>query len=268
VRRLDATVVVGTGGYVAAPAVLGARLAHRPILLLEPNARAGAANRFLSRWADLAALAFDDTGRDLRCLAEVTGTPVRRAFFDVAPSPEGGPLRLLVVGGSQGARDLNETLPTVIRALAGSGVALRVVHQAGAGKDEAVRAAYATEAPSPLETEVAAFIDDMPAALAACDLVVSRAGAVTLAEICAAGRPSLLLPLREAAGHQLDNARRLEAGGAAVVAEDPATLTSALGALARDPARRAAMSAAARGLARPDAARRIAGLVERLGAAA
>jgi UDP-N-acetylglucosamine--N-acetylmuramyl-(pentapeptide) pyrophosphoryl-undecaprenol N-acetylglucosamine transferase len=272
VRRLAAAVVVGTGGYVAAPAVLGARLARCPTLLLEPNARAGAANRFLSRWADLGAVAFADTARDLRCPVEVTGTPVREAFFAAAPRPAGGSPSLLVLGGSQGAREINEALPAVVGALAAVGHHLRVVHQAGDGKEVAVRAVYAGLDRGAVEVEVVPFLEDMPAAVAASDLVVSRAGAITLAEICAAGRPAVLLPLREAAGHQLDNARRMESAGAAWVVigggSTAAAVTAAVEALLGDPARRAAMGAAARGLARRDAAVRIAALVERLGAAA
>jgi UDP-N-acetylglucosamine--N-acetylmuramyl-(pentapeptide) pyrophosphoryl-undecaprenol N-acetylglucosamine transferase len=270
VRRLDAAVVVGTGGYVAAPAVLGARLAGRPTLLLEPNARAGVANRFLSRWAALGALAYADTAGDFRCPVEVTGTPVREAFFAVPPRAGSDRPTVLVLGGSQGSREINDAVPEAVAQLAAAGHALRVLHQAGAGNDAAVRAAYAGRLGA-VEVEVTAFIDDMPAALADCDLVVSRAGAITLAELCAAGRPALLLPLREAAGHQLDNARRLEVAGAARVVSGAAAAVSvaaALEDLLGDAPRRATMGEAARGLARRDAARRIAGLVERLGAAA
>ncbi len=141
VRRLGVDAVLGTGGYVSVPAVLGARLARRPILLLEPNARAGVANRWLSRWATAAAVAFPETRRDLKCSSTVTGVPVRAAFFAVGPPP---PLeasdsnrsdarpRLLVLGGSQGARQVNRLLPAAVararRALPG----LSVLHQAGA----------------------------------------------------------------------------------------------------------------------------------------
>ncbi len=117
VRRLDANVVVGTGGYVSAPAVLGARLAGRPALLIEPNTRAGAANRFLSRWAAVAALGFAQAEDDFACRAKTTGIPVRGGFF--RPQERAGEARpsVLVLGGSQGAREINELLPGAIKAV-------------------------------------------------------------------------------------------------------------------------------------------------------
>lgn len=277
VRRLDARVVVGTGGYVSAPAVLGARLARRPSLLIEPNTRAGAANRLLSRWAAVAAVAFADAEDDFACRVETTGTPVRSGFFkpqehavDVGPA-------VLVLGGSQGAREINELLPAAVESLAFqlSGIdalGLRVQHQTGAAHVEAVRAGYAGRDLGTVKVEVVPFLDDMPAALGAADLVVSRAGAITLAELCAAGRPAVLVPLRQAGDHQLDNARRLEAAGSAfVLAGDDASaegLGRALSALLGDRQRLAAMSAAARSLASADAAVRIADLVDALEEAA
>ena len=145
VRRLGARVVFGTGGYASAPAVLGARLVRRRVLLLEPNARAGVANRQLSRFAAGAAVAFPQVADDLSCPIRATGVPVRRAFFeDAAPVPATG-LRLLLLGGSQGARSLNRALPL---ALGGSdGLLARlpeltVVHQTGASQLEPTREAY------------------------------------------------------------------------------------------------------------------------------
>jgi UDP-N-acetylglucosamine--N-acetylmuramyl-(pentapeptide) pyrophosphoryl-undecaprenol N-acetylglucosamine transferase len=272
VRRLAAGVVIGTGGYVSAPAVLGARLAGRPSLLLEPNARAGAANRLLSRWAAAAAVAFADTAGDLSCRAEATGTPVRRRFFDQAARPAGASLALLVLGGSQGARQINELLPPALAGLAGRLPALSVCHQAGAAHAETVRADYAGRDLGAIAVEVVPFLADMPSALGAADLVISRAGAITLAELCAAGRPSILVPLRQAADHQLDNASRLEAAGSAVVLADAsaavASLSAALHTLLTDPARLAAMGRAARAQAAADAASRIADLVDQLEEAA
>jgi UDP-N-acetylglucosamine--N-acetylmuramyl-(pentapeptide) pyrophosphoryl-undecaprenol N-acetylglucosamine transferase len=274
VRQLDAAAVLGTGGYVSAAAVVGGRLAGRPVLLLEPNARAGVANRWLSRWATAAAVAYGETARDLRCPATVTGVPVRRAFFAV-PELAGGSLRpagprlLLVLGGSQGARQLNEALAAAAPLLLAGCPGLRILHQAGERNLDETRAAYAAAGVPAERVEVAAFLDDVAAAMAASHLLVSRAGAITVAEICAAGRPALLAPLAIAAGHQQDNARLLaEAGGGEVLgAADlaPEALAPRLAGLLANGERLAAMGRAARSLARPDAA---AAIAERLAALA
>lgn len=265
VRRLDACVVVGTGGYVSAPAVLGARLAGRRAFLVEPNARAGAANRWLSRFAQGAAVAHEEARADLRCPSEVLGVPVRDAFFAVPESKFEGPPRLLVLGGSQGARALNRELPAAVAALERRIPTLTVVHQAGAKQLEETRAAYLAAGSS---ARVVAFIDDVPAAMTDAWLVVSRAGAITTAEICAAGRASLLLPLEIAAGHQEQNARALERGGAArVLVAGEATsaeLEAELGALLADTTRLAEMARKARSLAKPGAAAAIASRVAAL----
>jgi UDP-N-acetylglucosamine--N-acetylmuramyl-(pentapeptide) pyrophosphoryl-undecaprenol N-acetylglucosamine transferase len=268
VRELDVAAVLGTGGYASAPAVVGGRLAGRPVMLLEPNARAGVANRWLSRWATAAAVAYVETARDLRCPATVTGVPVRRAFFAV-PELSGGDLRpggvrfLLVLGGSQGARQLNEAVAAAAPRLLAACPGLRILHQAGARNLEETRAAYAAAGAPAERVEVAPFLDDVAAAMAASHLLVSRAGAITVAEACAAGRPALLAPLAIAAGHQEDNARLLAAagGGEVLRAADlaPEALAPRLAALLANGERLAAMGRAARALARPDAAAAIAG---------
>ncbi|HEV7516586.1 MAG TPA: glycosyltransferase, partial [Thermoanaerobaculia bacterium] len=266
VRRLGADVVLGTGGYVSAPAVLGARLARRPILLLEPNARAGVANRWLSGFAAGAAVAFRETIGDLKCPCQVTGVPVRAAFFAVPSTlPPLTPSRLLVLGGSQGARQVNELLPAAVARLLGGGVSLQVLHQAGAKNVEETRAAYTAAGVQGSVVEVVPFLDDVAGAMAASHLLVSRAGAITVAEICAASRATLFLPLTIAQGHQVDNARLLAAAGAAELlageAATPDALAERLGALLGDPAgaaRLARMGRAARGLAQPGAVAAIA----------
>lgn len=272
VRHLDARVVVGTGGYASVPAVLGARLASRPTLLVEPNAAAGAANRWLSRLASAAVVAYDETTAQLRCPATVTGVPVRAEFFAAGEPPPVPPLSLLVVGGSQGARQLNELLPRALARL-DLDAELTVAHQAGARNVEDARAAYAAAGlPAPASSssprvEVVPFLDDMPAALGAAHLVVSRAGAITLAEICAAGRPALLVPIALAGGHQVDNARRLVAAGAAEMLPPEAgeeELARLLASLLGDRGRLASMGRAARGLGRQGAAAAIADRVESL----
>jgi UDP-N-acetylglucosamine--N-acetylmuramyl-(pentapeptide) pyrophosphoryl-undecaprenol N-acetylglucosamine transferase len=291
VRRLGIAVVVGTGGYVSAPAVLGAALAGTPALLVEPNAAAGLANRWLSRWAAEAAVAWERAGAELRCPSVVTGVPVRSEFAAVEPrpAPAGAP-RILVLGGSQGSLQMNLTLPPALAAaLSANGAPPpRVLHQAGAGKVDATLQAYRAaglaavacqmpDDPAPQgAARVVPFVADTAAAMADADLVVSRAGAITTAELCTAGRAALLLPLTGAAGgHQVANARALADAGAARVVETRATdaaddlaapLAAALGELLAEPARLAGMAAAARALGRPDAAAAIADRAEALAA--
>lgn len=293
-RRLGAAVVVGTGGYVSAPAVLGARLAGVPVVLVEPNAEPGAANRFLSRWAAEACLGQPpetETGSGVvqgdawHCPVTHTGVPVRSEFFAVAPHlPFGEPLRVLVLGGSQGALQINRLLPEAVAALRRSdGLGpLWILHQAGArhvgsaqdawaeaGVDTVRTGAWRPEGET-VQVKVRSFLDDVAGAMAESHLVVSRAGAITLAEICAAGRPSLLLPLALAGGHQEANALRLRDAGCAEVisprrlapnettGEAAAALQQRLGSLLADARRLQSMADAARRLGRPDAAREIA----------
>lgn len=263
VRHVEALAVVGTGGYVSAPAVVGARLAGRPALLLEPNARAGAANRWLSRWCRGAAVAYESAAQDFRCPVEVTGVPVRQEFFSQPPEPPAGPLRLLVLGGSSGALHLNRYLPQVLERLAAELSELVVVHQVGP-HGEVTEGAYAERSLGGIDLRLVPFIDDVAREMAAAHLIVSRAGAVTLAEICAAGRPAMLVPLRLAGAHQRRNAEELvAAGGAEILDEGTSAAAGAerIAALLRDGDRRRAMGEALRGLARPDAARRIGDLV-------
>jgi len=271
IRSLDARAVVGTGCYVSVPVVVGARWARRPALLLEPNARAGMANRFLSRWAQGAALAHEATADDLRCPGYVTGVPVRGAFFEIADSAAPmSPLHVLVLGGSQGARQLNSLVPGAFASAGLAGVQVR--HQAGAAEVEGARAAWRSSSSPGVEVEILPFIDDVAGALAWAHLVISRAGAITVAEICAAGRASILVPLAAAGAHQVDNARAAREAGAALVlagAEVSAELLGQrLGELAAEPNRVTTMGRAARSLARPDAAAAIADLVEGLEVAA
>ncbi len=299
VRRLAVDAVVGTGGYASAPAILGAVLARRPALLVEPNARPGFANRQLSRWAAGAAVAFPDTGRELACPARVSGVPVREAFFRVGPEPTGGDARLLhllVLGGSQGARSLNLAVPAALAQMGekdGAPAGLEVLHQTGAAHLEETRAAYeraglstdlisGADSGGTTSVRLEPFLDDVAGALEASHLVVSRAGAITLAEIAAAGRAAVLVPLSLAEGHQRDNALAFQAAGAARVVEAGAgaaggpealasvlspLLAKALAGLLADRDTLAAMGLAARALARPGAAAAIADWVEELAGA-
>ena len=264
-RRLDAKVVIGTGGYASVPAVAGAFLARRPALLVEPNAKPGAANRWLSRLARGAAVGFTETGQSLACPSTVTGVPVRAAFFDIPQALPAGAPRLLILGGSQGALQINQALPPALALLTEKLPGLEVTHQCGAAHVETTEALYeGTE----VNVSVTPFIDDVAAALATSHLVVCRAGAITLAELAAAGRPALLVPLAIAEGHQRDNARRFAEGGAARIPDDDELAAEPLAALLEEALgdRRTLeeMAAAARALAKPRAAAAIADEAERL----
>jgi UDP-N-acetylglucosamine--N-acetylmuramyl-(pentapeptide) pyrophosphoryl-undecaprenol N-acetylglucosamine transferase len=272
IRETGADIVLGTGGYVSAPAVLGARLARRPVVLLEPNGKAGVANRWLSRWATAACVGYRETVADLNCPCRVTGVPVRSAFFQVpAELPPINAPRLLVLGGSQGAKQINEAMPAAAARLIARFPAIRITHQAGARNLDEARAAYEKAGAGSPHVEVVPFLDDVAGAMAASHLLVSRAGAITLAEICAADRASLLVPLAIAQGHQVDNARLIaEAGGAEMIPSNELTaerLAERLEELLADGTRLAAMGRAARSLARPRAVADIADQVEEIGGA-
>jgi UDP-N-acetylglucosamine--N-acetylmuramyl-(pentapeptide) pyrophosphoryl-undecaprenol N-acetylglucosamine transferase len=219
----------------------------------------------------------------MRCRSAVTGVPVRRDFDGVPDidlcdlEVSGDPLRLLVLGGSQGATRLNEALPAALAA-ARLAAPLEVLHQTGAANLAQTAQAYGAHfaevvpqryARDGLAIELAPFVDDVAGELARCHLVVSRAGAITLAELCAAGRGALLVPLRLAGAHQLANARALAAAGAAVIVEEDADgfverLAHALVELLGSPAELRAMGARARALGAPRAAALIAERVEQL----
>jgi UDP-N-acetylglucosamine--N-acetylmuramyl-(pentapeptide) pyrophosphoryl-undecaprenol N-acetylglucosamine transferase len=272
IREVGANVVLGTGGYVSAPAVLGAWLARRPVVLLEPNGHAGVANRWLSRWATGACVGYRETIAELKCRCWVTGVPVRSAFFNVPSElPPFETPRLLVLGGSQGAKQINLALPAAAARLAARFPAIHILHQTGAANLEETRAAYTQAGLGAPQVEVVPFLDDVAGAMAASHLLVSRAGAITLAEICAAGRPSLLVPLAISLGHQVDNARVLANEGAAeMIPSDqltPDRLAARLEELLADAGRLAAMGRAARALARPRAVADIADRIEEAGGA-
>lgn len=267
VRRRAIDAVVGTGSYVAAPAILGGHWAGRPTLLIEPNARPGVANRWLSRFADEAVVAFESTAAELRCPARPLGVPVRRAFFEVPAPPPAPPWNLLVLGGSQGARQINQLVPAAVSRVATQAGELSVVHQCGPAQEQETLAAWGAAAPG-VAVEVVGYLDEVAEAMAAVHLVVARAGAMTIAELAAAGRPAVLIPLAAAAAHQVDNARAMERkGAAAVLAPGEVTveaLAAQLGRLLADRALLPRMAEAARRLARPRAASRIVDRLEEL----
>jgi len=254
-----ADLVLGVGGYASFPVVAAAWLRRVPAVLLEQNARPGLANRVLSRLAARVCTTFEDAQRYFPAGRVVlTGNPVRSFATSPPPAPRAG-FSLFAFGGSQGARRLNTALVDAAAALAAALPDLHVVHQTGAADCESVAAAWARAG---VDAEVRPFIDDMGAAYARADLVVSRSGATTVAELTALGKAAILVPYPFAADdHQRANANVLAERGAAVLVLDAectgARLAAEVIALARDRARLAAMAAAARGLGVPDAAARV-----------
>lgn len=262
-RRLRPEAVLGVGGYAGGPIVLLAALLRVRTVILEPNARPGFTNRALLPFVRRAACAYEETRRLFGQKGVVTGNPVRAAFARVGRRAHHPPLHLLVFGGSQGSRRLNRALVDALPHLPGADV-LRIVHQTGEAERAETSAAYAA---SHREAEVVAFLDDMPKRFEEADLVVARSGATTCAELAAAGRAAVLVPFAQAADdHQRQNARALEAAGAARMIEEKDLtgpgLAAALGDLVGSPERISRMEEAARGLARPAAADRVADLLE------
>jgi UDP-N-acetylglucosamine--N-acetylmuramyl-(pentapeptide) pyrophosphoryl-undecaprenol N-acetylglucosamine transferase len=273
--RIDAAAVVGFGGYPSVAPVLGSRLLRqRPAVILhEQNAVLGRANRFLSRHADRLALSFLATERvPANATTAVTGNPVRpavAALAGLAYAPPGDRLRLVVLGGSLGARVFSDIVPA---ALAGLPDALRarldIVQQCRPEDLDRVRAAYAAAGLAP---ELSAFFPDVADRLSAAHLVIARAGASTVAELTVAGRPAILVPLPGAIDdHQSANARALVAArGASMIAQrdlTPETLRQQIAALLSEPDMLVHAARAARSLARPDATAKLADLVEHLAA--
>lgn len=257
-RRHRPGSVLGMGGYVSGPGAIAARLRGVPLLIHEQNAIPGMTNRWLARIATRVLKGFDVSFPGAP-QARFVGNPVRRAIGSV-PMPDerfadrDGPARLLVLGGSLGARALNERLPAALARLSPQAQPL-VHHQAGERTVETAREAYAQAG---VEADITVFIDDMPAAYAWADLVVCRAGALTVAELAAAGVPALFVPFPYAVDdHQTHNAAYLvDAGGAELIQErdlDTGSLAAALDRLLSDRAELHGMAKRARAMGRPDA---------------
>jgi UDP-N-acetylglucosamine--N-acetylmuramyl-(pentapeptide) pyrophosphoryl-undecaprenol N-acetylglucosamine transferase len=269
--RLGAGCIVGFGGYPCVAPILAARsLRRRPaVILQEQNAVLGRANRFLARRADVLALGFEATARvPAGVRTEVTGNPVRPAIVGLARTSYIAPtdrLRLLVLGGSLGARVFSDVVPAALRLLpAALRARLSVVQQTRPEDLERVKAAYAADG---IPAELSPFFPDVAARLVAAHLVIARSGASTVAELAVAGRPAILVPLPGAIDdHQSANARALaEAGGAWVMPQPAFTaeaLAERLGALLADPVGLTAAAVSARTRARADAAARLADIVE------
>jgi len=254
-------VVLGMGGYVSFPGGMMASLFNRPLAIHEQNSVAGLANRVLARLADRVLTAFPNAFGEATAVVW-TGNPVRQEIVAMAPpekryAARAGQLRLLVAGGSQGAQVLNEVMPDALALLAPE-ARPRVWHQAGAGRDAAVRNRYRERG---IAAEVTSFIDDMAIRYAETDVIVCRAGATTVAEIAAAGIAALLVPYPHSVDdHQTINARFLADRGAALLIPQaeltPRRMADVLGELTRE--RLLAMAQAARAAGRPEAARSVA----------
>lgn len=263
------TLVFSTGGYVAVPAGLAAAAAGVPLTLLNADAAPLLSLRLLRPVAAAVFCGFDGAAaRQAGAKGVVTGNPVRADVAALPPPAQryagnSGPLRLLVVGGSLGSQALNQTLPAALAAL-DPARRPQVVHQCGDAHLAATQAAYAQAG---VAAEVVAFIDDIAARYAAADVVLCRAGALTVSELCAAGVPAILVPLVvKTTAHQRDNAEFLARHGAALHLPQaectPARLAQLLGGLTR-PALQA-MAGQARALGRPEAARTVADAIEHL----
>jgi UDP-N-acetylglucosamine--N-acetylmuramyl-(pentapeptide) pyrophosphoryl-undecaprenol N-acetylglucosamine transferase len=276
-REVNPDVVVGFGGYPSAPALVAAIMDRRPTVIHEQNAVMGRANRFLASHVQTVACAFPTLAKAPRGVgerAQVVGNPVRpaiRALADLpyAPPEPDGPIRLLITGGSQGARLLSELPPEAIRALPEAlRQRLRVVQQT---RTESLPLARRIYRDALVDAEIAPFFRDIAAKLAEAHLVIGRSGAGSVCEFAVAGKPAILVPLAIAIDDdQGQNARLLaEAGGAEIARENQLTvdsLSQALETLLTNPERLARMAAASRAVAIPDAAERLADVVERTAA--
>ena len=275
-KGFGAEAVLGVGGYASGPGMGAAILGGVPAMAFEPNAVPGMANRIVGRWVQAGAVNFAPAAKWFRN-AEVTGIPVREEFFRLQGAAEGSAPHLLIFGGSQGARILNTLLPPLVPGLLKAVPGLTILHQAGAKMAEATREAYAATGADPERWRVEAFLDGMAAEIGRASLVVARSGASTVAELCAAGKPALLVPFAAAADdHQRKNADvMVEAGAARLITESqlPPKDAGGAGLLQRTlvemfarPEELRAMGERARTLAKPEAAERIAArLVELAG---
>jgi UDP-N-acetylglucosamine--N-acetylmuramyl-(pentapeptide) pyrophosphoryl-undecaprenol N-acetylglucosamine transferase len=270
VRKFRPDAVLGVGGYASGPMVLAAALAGYPTAIQEQNSVPGFTNRTLGRFVRAVLVAFEDARRFFPAgKVALVGNPVRRTFVESAQGrPDAAAGTLLVVGGSQGARAVNELVIEAAQLLAARGALPPLVHQTGAKDADRCSERY-RELGLGERVAVRPFIEDMAGTLAEAALVVGRAGALTLAELAIVGRPAVLIPLPTAADdHQSKNAAAFATAGAAVVVEQGqatgAALAELLAELWKDGARRQTMTAAMRSLGHPRAAAEVVDALERI----
>ncbi|HUC54886.1 MAG TPA: undecaprenyldiphospho-muramoylpentapeptide beta-N-acetylglucosaminyltransferase [Candidatus Cybelea sp.] len=263
-RKHQPIAAFGVGGYAAGPMLLATWLSRVPNVIFEPNAEPGFTNKVLAGISKRIATGYEISARAWGKKAIVTGCPVRSEFFSITPRPLGKPFRLLVTGGSQGALPINRTFVDAMDRLASRKNELAIVHQTGERDYNAVRTAYARRE---IKAEVVPFLANMAERFAWADMIVCRAGAITAAEIAAAGRAAIFIPYGRATdSHQLRNAQEMtRAGAGRLIPESELTaekLTCEIFSLVDQPQEIQKLSTAARGLARPHAARDIVNLIE------
>lgn len=269
IREFKPDIVVGAGGYVTGSVLLMAALMKVPTLVMESNALPGWTNRVLARFVNRAAVSFEESLRYFRGKGVVTGNPVRREFFDIPrKTRETSRFSLLVFGGSQGARAVNDAMIAALPHLEEQRDTLFITHQTGEADFERVRRGY-VDAGWAERVEVRRYIDDMVAEFAATDLIICRAGATTSAELVAAGKAAIMIPFPFAADdHQRKNAEALEAAGAArMILQQELTgerLAKEISALVQEPEEITVMEESSRKLARGDAASTTVELMEEL----
>lgn len=268
-REFRPDIVVGAGGYVSGPVLLTAALMRIPTLVMESNALPGFTNRRLARFVDKAAVTFDAALPYFPGKGVVTGNPVRREFFDIPPkSRDATRFSLLIFGGSQGARAINEAMVAALPHLEAERGVLNITHQTGEADFEKVHAAY-LDAGWGENADVRPYIDNMVESFAQSDLIICRAGATTSAELVAAGKAAIMIPFPQAADdHQRKNAEALQAAGAARMILQPALtgerLAKEIATLVQAPGELTQMEEQSRKLSRGDAAAEIVNLIEKL----
>ena len=261
----QASAVFSLGGYAAGPVAIAALRKHLPLVIMEPNAMPGLTNRQIGRWVSRALLSFPDAARFFPPgSSEITGLPVRSEFFRIPPKRREAKLTILITGGSQGSRTLNNAAAASWNYFREARSPVRFLLQTGTSAYESTAGKLAE---SGLEGQVAPFIDDMPSAFARADLVICRAGAGTVAELAAAGKPSILVPFPHSTDqHQLKNAEAFQKAGAAVLVLDQemdgGRLFEEVEKLRARPEMLQRMGERAKAFAHPDAARRAAQVLE------
>jgi UDP-N-acetylglucosamine--N-acetylmuramyl-(pentapeptide) pyrophosphoryl-undecaprenol N-acetylglucosamine transferase len=269
-KKFEPAVVVGVGGYASGPGMAAAILRRIPTLAFEPNAAPGLANRLVGKRVSAAAVSFAPACAYFRN-ARVTGIPVRKEFFELQALRSDAAPHLLVFGGSQGARVFNQIMPRIAAALLAAVPGLTILHQAGARHSDATQAAYPFQGAGSARWQVHAFLDSMAREFELASLVLARSGASTVAELCAAGKPAVLVPFPQATDdHQRKNAEVMVAAGAARwIAEADLTdeiLLQTLVELLNDRRELLEMGLKAKALGRPQAAADIAEMVAKLAA--
>jgi UDP-N-acetylglucosamine--N-acetylmuramyl-(pentapeptide) pyrophosphoryl-undecaprenol N-acetylglucosamine transferase len=261
----QASAVFSLGGYAAGPVVMAALYKHLPLVVMEPNAIPGLTNRQIGRFVHRALLSFPEAARFFPPgKSEITGLPVRPEFFRIAPKPREAKLTILITGGSQGSRTLNDAARGSWSYFREARFPVRFIHQTGTAAYDVLAQKFAE---SGVDGLVAPFIEDMPAAFARADLVICRAGAGAVAELAAAGKPSILVPFPHSTDqHQLRNAEAFQKSGAAILVldheMDGGRLFEEVQKLRTRPELLQRMGERARTFAHPDAARRAASVLE------